>query len=66
MDDSDRATLLEELARAAALAVRKPVPVHSGHCMNCGEPLPAEVSYCDRDCLVDHERAEAARLRNGK
>lgn len=66
MDDSDRATQQEELTLAHALAVRKPEPLHSGRCMNCGEPLPAELVYCDRDCLVDHERAEAAKMRNGK
>jgi len=66
MDIFDRATEQEELARAQALAFRKPEPAHSGHCMNCGAPLPAELVYCDRDCLVDHERAEAARMRNGR
>jgi len=66
MDDSDRATQQEELARAKALAFRKPEPVHNGRCMNCSKELPAELVYCDRDCLVDHERAEAARMRNGR
>lgn len=66
MDDNDLATQQEELAREAALAFRKPEPEHTGHCMNCGEPIPPEVVYCDRDCLVDHERAVAARLRNGR
>lgn len=66
MDDSDRATQQEELARAKALEVRKPEPVYRGHCMNCGKPLPPEVMYCDGDCRVDRERADAARLRNGQ
>jgi hypothetical protein len=66
LDDFDRASEQEERDRAKALAFRKPEPIYRGHCMNCGKPLPAEVIYCDRDCLVDHERAVAARLRNGK
>lgn len=66
MDESDRATQQEELARAEAMAFRKPKPEHNGRCMNCLDPLPAELVYCDRDCPADHERTEAARMRNGK
>ena len=66
MDDADRAEHHEQMARDYALGLRKPVPVHHGHCMNCGAPLLPELVYCDRDCQVDHERAEAARAREGK
>lgn len=66
MDDFERASEQEERDRAAALAFRKPEPLYRGHCMNCGKLLPSEVIYCDRDCQVDRERADAARLRNGQ
>lgn len=66
MDEADRAEMQEQMARDLALSVRRPVPVRHGHCMSCGEPLAAELVYCDRDCQIDHEKAEAARARNGK
>lgn len=66
MDDAERAEMHEQMSRDIALSIRKPEPVHSGHCMNCGDPLPTELVYCDRDCQIDHEKAELARMRNGK
>jgi predicted nucleic acid-binding Zn ribbon protein len=68
MDEADRAEQHEQMARDIALAQRKPVPPSAahGHCMNCGTPLAAELVYCDRDCQIDHERAESARARNGR
>ena len=66
MDEIDRASEQEERDRAQALAARKPEPICRGHCMNCGKPLPAEVMYCDRDCQIDREKADLARMRNGR
>jgi predicted nucleic acid-binding Zn ribbon protein len=68
MDEADRAEQHEQIARDIALRRRKPVPPAEayGHCMNCGMPLDAKLVYCDRDCQIDHERAELARARNGK
>lgn len=59
-DASDR----EALDRNLALAVRKPVPLHDGRCLNCGEEIPG-ACYCDADCKLDHEAREAAQRRNG-
>ncbi|MCK9386078.1 MAG: hypothetical protein M0Q15_15825 [Nevskia sp.] len=66
MDDAERAEHHEQMARDFALSLRKPVPVHRGRCMSCGKALEPELIYCDRDCLIDHEKAVAARMRNGK
>lgn len=53
-DIIDRAAELEELARADALARRKPEgPPETGHCLNCGEPMPAGRRWCDADCRDD-------------
>jgi hypothetical protein len=66
MDIDDLATIAEEKAREAAISYRKPVPEHDGHCLNCGEELPPELVYCDRDCQIDHEKRQYAQQRNGK
>lgn len=71
MDESDRATQQEELAREKALAFRKDVPRPTGFCLNCGEPLPPNQPFCTADadgdgCARDWEKARAARLRNGQ
>lgn len=71
MDESDRATQQEELARAKALAFRRAVPSPTGFCLNCGESLPPGHSFCEAEadgdgCARDWEKARAARLRNGQ
>ena len=56
MTDDDRASEQEQMARDALLTLRKPEgPTPSGHCLNCGEDLPAGVRWCDADCRVDWE-----------
>jgi predicted nucleic acid-binding Zn ribbon protein len=71
MDDSDRATQQEELARAQALEFRRAVPRPTGFCLNCGESLPPGQPFCSAEadgdgCARDWEKARAARLRNGQ
>jgi hypothetical protein len=71
MDESDRATQQEELARAKALEFRRPVPRPTGFCLNCGESLPPGQPFCEAEpdgdgCARDWEKARAARLRNGQ
>jgi hypothetical protein len=63
MDETDRASELEEKYRALALSKRKPVPEHDGRCLSCGDP--AAGAYCDAECREDSERFERARIRNG-
>ncbi|PZQ21150.1 MAG: hypothetical protein DI569_12860 [Sphingopyxis macrogoltabida] len=60
-DIIDRAAELEEMNRADALARRKPDgPPATGHCLNCGEPMPEGRRWCDADCRDDWQ-AERAR-----
>ena len=66
MDESDRATQQEELARAKALEFRAAVPQPSGFCFNCGIEVKKTQCFCDADCRDDFAVAQAARLRNGK
>jgi hypothetical protein len=63
MDDSDKASELEEMWRQADLRRRKPEPKLDGHCLNCGSE--SEGAYCDSGCREDAERVERAKIRNG-
>ena len=54
--------LEDAFAYQLAIAENKLPPI--GHCYNCAKPLPPEMSYCDRDCQIDHERRKAAYQRN--
>lgn len=59
MDDADRAEAQEEMARQAALIVRRRVgPTYTGICLNCGEPLERPFRWCDGDCREDWVRRE--------
>ena len=59
MDDADRAEAQEEMARQAALEVRRRVgPTYTGFCLNCGEPLKRPYRWCDGDCREDWVRRE--------
>ena len=61
MTDDDMATLREEQFLAQALAVKRPTgPTASGWCLNCSEPLPNGVRWCDSDCQHDWEARRRA------
>ena len=65
MDDSDRATAQEELARMAALAARKPEPqLESGRCSYCGKETPGR--WCDIFCRDDWTKQQDADKRTGR
>ena len=69
MDDADRASEREDIARAAALeAVRRRFdslpPL--GCCYYCGEALRAGKRFCDSDCRDDYDRQEKMRSRTGR
>ena len=65
MDDTDRASLIEEAARAEALkhargrAAMRPL----GHCYFCGEE--ARGIFCSVDCRSGWQREQDARVRAG-
>ena len=61
MDDSDRATEREEMARADALRYRKPAPVACGACHNCAEPVKPCRIFCCTECREDYELRERMR-----
>jgi hypothetical protein len=54
MDEIDMAQVQEEGALRAV-----------GYCYSCHEQLADARRFCNRDCLDDWERVEAARRRNG-
>ena len=69
MDDADRASEREDIARAAALeAARRRVKAMPslGYCYYCGEALRAGKRFCDADCRDDYERQENMRKRTGR
>lgn len=62
-DIIDDAQEREEELRIKALAVRKPTgPVPCGFCLNCEEPVPAGMRWCDSDCKDDWHRLQAVAL----
>lgn len=59
MDIADNAEHQEELARQAALIVRKRVgPTYTGFCFNCGENIERPLRWCDADCMADWSKRE--------
>jgi len=69
MDDADRASDREDIARAAAVeAVRARIErlPSLGYCYYCGEALRAGKRFCDADCRDDYERQEKMRARTGR
>jgi hypothetical protein len=56
MDDIDRSNERDEILLEAQRAVRMPVQHPTGRCLNCEEPVPTGVCYCDADCRDDHEK----------
>lgn len=69
MDDADRASDREDIARAAAVeAVRARIErlPSLGYCYYCGEALRAGKRFCDSDCRDDYERQEELQRRLGR
>lgn len=65
-DPSDLATQQEQRFLDAALSVRKPEgPQPCGECHNCGAEVPAEMRWCDKDCLTEWEEDQARASRSG-
>jgi len=58
MDEADRAERQEQMARDAALKVRRPVPSveANGECHHCGDIVPDGVRWCDAGCRDGWER----------
>ena len=61
----DDASAREALDRDLALALRKPVPVATGRCLNCDDEIPG-ACFCTAECQQDYEAREAAKRRNGQ
>jgi hypothetical protein len=64
-DESDRASAVEaaSINLSIQLARNKANQKEfepTGFCLNCGEKLPKQKRFCDKDCADDHE------LRNRK
>lgn len=59
MDEADKAERQEEMARQAALIVRRRVgPTFTGYCLNCGAELERPYRWCDGDCREDWVKRE--------
>lgn len=65
MDEADMAQVQEEGALKAARARRHETLPAIGQCYSCHESVAAGLRFCDRDCMADWERVQAARRRNG-
>jgi hypothetical protein len=66
MDDADAADLTQAQALTAALRRRHATLPAVGTCYSCAEKVEGTRKFCDRDCLDDFERIEAARRRGGR
>ena len=69
MDDADRASEREDIAREVAVAaIRRRIEAMPslGYCYYCGEALRAGKRFCDADCRDDYERQENMRKRTGR
>lgn len=65
-DEADQAQVQEQRDLAVALRVRFTTLSATGACHSCDAHVRAGRLFCDRDCLDDWERAEAARKREGR
>ena len=56
MDIADHAQDLTEREIASSLAQvqAQTIPIFSGHCLSCDEPV-VDRRYCDAECRKDHE-----------
>lgn len=57
MDDFDRASEIEQMARDAAI---KKASTYTrikpcGKCLNCGEEVESDLRWCDAECRTDFE-----------
>jgi hypothetical protein len=68
MDDIERGQEREQADRALAIAaaLNRPSLPAVGRCHNCDARVPRGAHFCDVDCRVDYERAQAAQRRNGR
>ena len=65
-DEADQAQFVEARDLALALRHRHTTLAATGRCYSCDEDVPDGRKFCDRDCLDDFERVEAARKRGGR
>ncbi len=66
-DQVDQANDLAEIERIEAMKMRKPVPVRTGVCHDCGEPVQHQALFCDvscRDLWEIRQKQAAIRGRN--
>ena len=66
MDDIDRQIERDSFFLEKSIAVRMPVPLPTGRCLNCDEPVRSPSFYCDSDCRDDHEKEVRLRAANPK
>lgn len=59
------AQVQEESALKEALSRRQATLPAVGQCYSCHEQIAGALRFCDRDCMQDWERVQAARRRNG-
>jgi hypothetical protein len=64
-DEIDKAQFIEERDRALALRTRHATLPAIGRCYSCDEEIAEGRKFCNRDCLEDFEKREAARRREG-
>jgi hypothetical protein len=58
-DELDLASEREEIARAAAISLRRPEgPAATGECLECEEPVGAGVRWCCAGCRDDWQRLQ--------
>lgn len=66
MDAADRATeaqeQLEELQRKRRVVIAPDI-TGTGRCLNCEEPVPPKVRWCNKDCQFDWSKRENRRER---
>jgi hypothetical protein len=60
-DEFDMASVQEEIYLAAALSRRHATLPAVGVCYSCAERVSEGRRFCDKDCLADWEKREAAR-----
>jgi RNA polymerase-binding transcription factor DksA len=65
-DLADLAQIQQERLDVHMRKARQPaVPVATGYCLNCGEPLPDDRRWCSVECRNDWQRMDAALRRQG-
>lgn len=64
-DEADQAQFVEQRDLALALRQRHTTLIATGRCYSCDEDVGPGRKFCNKDCLDDFERREAARKRAG-